>query len=401
MRNFLKIFFASFLALVVFSLVGFFFFLMLIGGLVKSATNPGYKVSANSVLVVDAGTVYNEQAKMDKLGGFLTGEGETPGLYDMVRILRHAASDDNIKGIYLKAGSNANNFATNEELRNALLAFRKSGKFIYAYGEVIPQQAYYLASAADKIYLNPKGGLEFDGFSMQLMFLKGLLEKLDIQPQIFYNGKFKSATEPLRETSMTDANRLQTSVFLGELYGRFLTGIGTRRGIDTATLHGYANQGLIRFPSDALNYKLVDGLKYDDEVMNEFRKRIGIGADESINFIAAWKYGAAVNFTEDGPDGSIALIYAQGDIVGGSSDDQTTIASDTYIKIIRKARQDKDIKAIVFRVNSGGGSATASEGIWRELSLAKKSKPVIVSMGDYAASGGYYISCMADSICAA
>ncbi|UYQ91040.1 signal peptide peptidase SppA [Chitinophaga horti] len=399
MRSFLKIFFASFLALIVFSVVGFFFLMMMVVGAVNSVTTPSSSVSANSVLVVDAAVTLNEQAQKDQLGGMLAGEDrDVPGVYDMVRLIRHAGDDDNIKGVYLKVGGNGNSFATNEELRNALLAFRKSGKFIYAYAEVIPQQAYYLATAADKIYLNPKGGLEFDGFSMQLLFLKGLLEKLDIHPQIFYAGKFKSATEPLRETQMTDANRLQTSVFLGQLYGKFLSGISERRKIDTATLHQYANEGLIRFPNDALKYKLVDGLKYDDEVMNELRKRIGIKDEAGLNFIPAAKYASAVNFRQYGEDGRIALIYAQGDIVGGKSESPTTIASDTYIKIIRKARQNKDIKAIVFRVNSGGGSALASESIWRELTLARKDKPVIVSMGDYAASGGYYIACMADTI---
>ncbi|WP_295129016.1 signal peptide peptidase SppA [uncultured Chitinophaga sp.] len=396
MRSFFKFFFASFLALIIFSFIGLIFMFAVIG---KAFAPSRVVVSANSVLVLDASTALNEQRTEDKLGSLLPGGGsEAPGLYDMVRLLRHAGTDENIKGIYLKVGGNGNNFATNEELRNALLAFRKSGKFIYAYAEVIPQQAYYLASTADKIWLNPKGGLEFDGFSMELMFLKGTLEKLEIQPQIFYNGKFKSATEPLRETKMTDANRLQTNVFLGELYGKFLNGIAERRGVDTATLHSYANEGLVRFPTDALKYKLVDGLKYDDEVMDEFRKKIGIDKDQSINFISAKKYASAVDYEDNGADGSIALIYAQGDIVGGSSESNNTIASDSYIKIIREARQDKDIKAIVFRVNSGGGSALASESIWRELTLAKKSKPVIVSMGDYAASGGYYISCMADSI---
>lgn len=394
--RFFKVFLAAFLAFVAFTVICFFILLVMIG---KAITPEKVTISPNSVLVLETGQSYNEQKVVNPLGALMNDESaETPGLYQVVRLIENAAGDDNIKGIYLKVNGNANGFASTEELRNAILRFRKSRKFVYAYGEVMDQNAYYLASAADKVYLNPKGGVDFTGFASQIMFLKGTLDKLEIKPEIFYCGKFKSATEPLRETQMTEANRVQTTQFLGELYGTFLKGIGATRNIDTATLHGYANENLIQEAGDALKYKLVDGLKYDDEVTAELKTKTGIKQDEKVNLVTLGKYNSGTDLSSGSGDARLALIYAEGDIIGGESERDKTIASDDYIREIRKAREDKNVKAIVFRVNSGGGSALASEVIWRELSLAKKVKPVVVSMGDYAASGGYYISCMADSI---
>lgn len=394
--RFFKTFLAALLAFIVFTGLCFIVLLAIIG---KAISREPVTVSPNGILTLQTSQAFNEQKIVNPVAAFMGDESsEIPGLFQAVRLIQHAATDDNIKGIYLKINGNGNGFASVEELRNAILRFRKSGKFVYAYGEVMTQQGYYLASAADKVYLNPKGGIDFGGFSTQLTFLKGTLEKLEIQPEIFYCGKFKSATEPLREAQMTDANRVQTNQFLGELYSNFLSGIGKARQLDTATLHGYANANLIREASDALKYKLVDGLKYDDEVVSELKSKTGIKSDEDLNLVPFLKYNSAVTLTNGGGDNKIAVIYAQGDIISGEADKQNVIASESYIHDIRKAREDKRVKAIVFRVNSGGGSALASEVIWRELSLAKKVKPVVVSMGDYAASGGYYISCMADTI---
>lgn len=397
MRSFLKIFLASLLAFVVFSGICLIIFLVIIG---RALAPEKVVVDPNGVLVLETSQPYGEQRIANPLNTLLKGKsGDIPGLYDVVRLIKYAATDDNIKGIYLKTDGNPNGFATSEELRNALLQFKKSGKFVYAYGEGISQQAYYLATTADKIFLHPQGGLDFAGFSTQVMYLKGTLEKLEIQPQIFYDGKFKSATEPFRETKMTDANRIQTSAYLGELYGNYLTNVGKARKIDTATLHRYANEGLIQHPEDALNYKLVDGLKYDDQVMDEFRKKLGLKKDETPNFVSLSKYeSASTDYKYSSGDNKIAVLYAQGSIVSKGDNDDVIISSEEYLSEIRKLREDKSVKAIVFRVNSPGGSALASETIWRELELAKKVKPVVVSMGDYAASGGYYISCMADSI---
>lgn len=396
MRSFFKIFFATLLALIVVGVLG----IVILLGLIGSALSPEKVViSPNGVLVLETSQELSEQKVANPLS-MLTkkGDGGTPGLFDVIRLVDNAAGDDNIKGIYLKVEGNANGFATNQEFRNALDRFKASGKWIYAYGENMSQQSYFVASVANKVYLHPKGGLDFNGFYSQVTFLKGLLEKLEIQPQIFYDGRFKSATEPLRETEMTPANRIQTNAYLGELYSNFLYNIGKSRKIDTATLHGYANDGAIQSADDAARLKLVDGLRYDDQVMDEIRSRLSLSGTDKVNFVTLSNYENANEHRFRDNDAKIALIYAQGSIVGGDSEKETVISSDRYIKLIREARQDKDIKAIVFRVNSPGGSALASESIWRELTLAKKDKPVIVSMGDYAASGGYYISCMADSI---
>ncbi|NML37997.1 signal peptide peptidase SppA [Chitinophaga sp. G-6-1-13] len=394
--RFFKTFLAALLAFIVFTGLCFIVLLAIIG---KAISREPVTVSPNGILTLQTSQAFSEQKIVNPVAAFLGDESsEIPGLFQAVRLIQHAATDDNIKGIYLKVDGNGNGFAGTEELRNAILRFRKSGKFVYAYGEVMTQQAYYLASAADKVCLNPKGGIDFGGFSTQLTFFKGTLEKLEIQPEIFYCGKFKSATEPLRESQMTEANRIQTNQFLGELYGNYLSGIGKARQLDTATLHGYANGNLIKEATDALKYKLVDGLKYDDEVMSELKSKTSIKTDEDLNLVPFLKYNSAVTLNNGGGEHKIAVIYAQGDIISGESDKQNVISSESYIHDIRKAREDKKVKAIVLRVNSGGGSALASEVIWRELSLAKKVKPVVVSMGDYAASGGYYISCMADTI---
>ncbi len=395
MRGFFKIFFATLLALIIFVVV---IVVVLIGvaGNVLSPEKPD--IGSKAVLVVDLGQSYKEVMQDNPLSGLSSDEDEEdiPGLYDLVRILRHAAQDSAIRGIYLKCNSDPNGFASNEEIRHALVDFKKSGKFIYAYGDMIPQKAYYVASVADKIYCNPKGDVDWRGFATQMMFLKGALDKLEIQPQIFYAGKFKSATEPLRADKMTDANRLQLTELLGDFYNRLLSGTAQARGLDTAVLRKCANENLIQHAKDALDYKLIDGLRYDDEVKDELRDKLGVDKHAWLNFVALGKYAKAINFKATGKD-KISLIYAEGDVVDGKGD-KDDIGSDTYRWLIRKARFDKDVKAIVLRVNSGGGSSLASENIWRELSLARKEKPVIVSFGDVAASGAYYLSCDADSI---
>lgn len=394
MRSFFKIFFASLLALVIFTLL-IFFFLMAYVGSVASKDQP--QIFAKSVLVLDLGQHYAEQIQKDPLKILKSDNDDVPGLYDVVRLLRNAKTDKNIAGIYLMAGNNDNGFASSEEIRNALSDFKQSGKFIIAYGDMISQKAYYIANIADKIYTGPQGFVEWFGLSAEYVFIKGTLDKLEIQPQIFYAGKFKSATEPLRSDRMTPENKLQTSVWLNDLYNDLLVKTSETRKIDTATLHQLANEAKIQNAEDAVNYKLIDGIKYDDEVKDEIKSKLKIDKYEMINFVSINTYLEAGNISRGSGD-KIAVIYAEGDIVDGKSDEKV-IASDVYRNLLRKARLDRSVKAIVLRVNSGGGSSLASETIWRELSLAKKeNKPVIVSFGDVAASGGYYISCGADSI---
>lgn len=395
MKSFFKIFFASFIALIVFSVIAFFIGMWVIGALV-TPSKP--EIGSKGLLVIDLNTTYNEQSKENPLSS-LTGDESSgaPGLYDVVRMIHYAKTDTTIKGIYIKGGYDPNGFATNEELRTAIDDFKTSRKLVIAYGETMDQKSYYVSSVADQVYCHPNGGIDWDGFSVTLLFMKGLLDKLGIEPEVFYAGKFKSATEPYRVKKMTDANRIQTTDLLNDLYGNFLIQIAEARNTDTATLHQYAQNGLIRTANDALKYHLVDGLKYDDQLKSLLQKKLGLKSTEDVNFVALSKYAKAVDFKNSSADDKIAIIYAQGDIVSGKSKDDE-IGSDDFIKIIRKARLDKDVKAIVFRVNSPGGSSLASDGIWREITLAKKDKPVVVSMGDYAASGGYYISCNADSI---
>lgn len=318
------------------------------------------------------------------------------GLNDIIANLKKAKNDKDIKGIFLEVSEPTAGFATIEEIRNALLDFKSSGKFIYAYSEVYSQKAYYLASTANKVYLNPQGGMEVKGLSSQIMFYKNMLDKFNIEVQIFRHGKFKSAIEPFMLDKMSDANRAQVETYLGALWNQMTLGISKARNVSVADINAMADNLSIRNPEDALNNKLVDELKYEDEVFDAIKKTINIKENDKIHFVSLDDYSHApdhIKFSKN----KIAIIYAVGEIVSGKSDD-SKMGSESIVKAIRQARLDTNIKAIVFRVNSPGGSALASDVMWREVTLAKKAKPFIVSMGDVAASGGYYISCAADRI---
>ncbi len=395
MRSFFKIFFASLLALIAFVLILLFFTVGYIGSIASAQHD---ETGSNAVLVLDLSQSFGEKSVEDPLANFSDTRYNIPGVYDVIRLIRYAKSDSAIRGIYIKAGSNANGLGTTEEIRNALIDFKKSRKFIYAYGDVISLKGYYAANVADRIYCNPKGGLEWRGLTSVMTFVKGGLDKLGIQPEIFYAGKFKSATEPLRAVKMTDANRLQVTELLGDIFNHILEQTAAVRNTDTATLRRCVDQQLIQHTSDAVEYKLLDGAKYNDEVLEEILPKVKARSITDINFVPLGKYFEAVNtkMKADGKD-RIALIYAEGNIVGGKNDQQE-IGEEAYRNMIRKARLDKDIRAIVLRINSGGGSALVSENLWRELTLAKAAKPVVISFGDVAASGGYYLSCNADSI---
>lgn len=350
----------------------------------------------DAVLVVDLSNHYFEIPPADVIDE-LTDAGSTPpSLYSLTRLIRYAKTDPSVKGIFLKCDNNANDFASSQEIRGALTDFRSGGKFVIAFANTISQKAYFVASAANNLYCSPTGGIEWHGFSMTMPFIKGTLQKMEIEPQIFYAGKFKSATEPLREVQMTPANRIQSTELLHDIYGTFLSVIGKARNIDTATLHRYADSNALQFPSDAIKYKMADGLRYDDQVKDEIRERLKIAKDADINFVSPATYAKAVNTMPNGTQ-DIAVIYAEGNIFDGNGD-RGRIGGDTYRNYIRRARMDESVKAIVVRINSGGGSAMASDVMWREIALAREEKPVIVSFGDVAASGGYYMACGADSI---
>ncbi|HJV19508.1 MAG TPA: signal peptide peptidase SppA [Sediminibacterium sp.] len=394
MKGFFKIVLATFFALILFTVIGIFIFI----GLIASASMADKPiVGSRAVLVLNLEKEFKEQHEDNLFASLMDKTDEdVPSLYDVIRLIDYARSDSAIKGIYVQCATNANGYAASEEIRKALVDFKKTGKFVVAHGEVISQKGYYVGSAADAVYCNPQGGVEWTGLSTSLYFLKGTLDKLEIQPQIFYAGKFKSATEPLRETKMTDANKLQTSVWLGELYNNLLKVTAASRKKDTAYLRNLAVTGAVLTAGDALRHGLVDGLKYDDEIKTILLKKLQQGSRESINFVSLGSYKAAADYKKS--DGSkIALVYANGSIVSGEGDNEQ-IGSDEFRNLLRKIRLDKEVEAVVFRVNSPGGSALASEVIWREISLLRKEKPVVVSMGDVAASGGYYIACNADSV---
>ncbi|RYZ48096.1 MAG: signal peptide peptidase SppA, partial [Sphingobacteriales bacterium] len=276
-------------------------------------------------------------------------------------------------------------------------------KFIVAYAEAYTQSFYYVASVADKVYINPNGYFDLSGFSSETTFLKGALDKLGIEAQIIKVGTFKSAVEPLILTKMSDANRLQVTSYLNSLYDHFLTGISKNRSINKDSLFNYANRLAIRDPKDALKYKLVDGVKYKDEVINDLKKRTDVALKDDLSSVDLGEYTHAPAAKEEEKEESgssrnrIAMVYASGEISGGDGSEES-IGSEKLSKTLRKLRLDDKVKAVVLRINSPGGSSLASDVIWREVAITKKVKPVIVSMGDVAASGGYYIACAADSI---
>jgi len=400
MKQFFKMFFASMLAMVVSGVILIGIFIAAIASLVsKASSDQGEnKLKANSVLVLDLGKRLHEQGQSNSLAAFSSDISYSAGLYDAVKAIDHAKTDNNVKGILIKLNPSPNAWATMQQLRIALADFKGSGKFLYAYGEDITQGGYYVASVADSVYLNPVGGFELKGFATVMPFFKGSLEKLELKPEIFYAGKFKSATEPFRADKMSEPNRLQISQYLQGFWSEFLTASAQHTHADTGTIAQWANAGSIQFPTDALKYKLVDGLLYADEVEQRLKAKTGQAEKDEIEYISMDEYTESVRRDRKVNEQKIAVLFAEGSIVDGEQNDDYEIASKTMAENIRKIAKNDKIKAVVLRVNSPGGSALASEVILRELQLLKKKKPLIVSMGDYAASGGYYISCQADSV---
>lgn len=395
MAQFFKYFFAALLALIVFSVLSFFLLIGIAGAL---ASKDAVQLEAHSVLYLDLSKPLQEQSKENPFAPLTGDEPYTqPGVYDLIQLLDHAAYNDQIDGLYLKIGGNANGFATNEELRNAIGSFKDAGKFVLAYGEVIPQQAYHVATMAEKIYCHPKGGLDWTGLGLEYIFFKKALDRLDIQPQIFYAGKFKSATEPFREEKMTEPNKIQSTELLEGIYSHLLQSTAESRKLSVDDLRKMADSNSLRTAQDAVRAGLLDGYRYEDEVKEEIKRKTDASSIEKIKFVSLSKYAEAVSALSGKGTDRITVIYAQGDIVDGEGSEEQ-IGGNKFRTYIRKARLDDKTKAIVIRINSGGGSAMASENMWREIELAKKDKPVVVSFGDVAASGGYYMACNADSI---
>lgn len=400
MKDFFKYVFATVLGFVISIVLISLVFVAIIVGIVSSISeDKKIPVESNSVLYLNLDQTIKERTLNKRFENLpVIGSGEKSiGFNDLIRGIKKAKTDENIKCIYLNVSAPGAGKATLKEIRDALVDFKSSRKQIIAYSEVYSQDAYYLASAASKVYLNPQGALEFKGFSSELMFFKGALEKLGVEAQIIRVGNYKSAVEPFITDKMSDYNRQQVTAYVGGLYNTFLEGIAQTRNIPKDSLFSWANNYKIQLPQDALNAKMIDGLKYKDEIITELKTLSGTEKGNNMRTVTINDY--AENLSQDTPSAKdkIAVVYANGDIAGGEGDDNS-IGSERISRAIRKAREDSSIKAIVLRVNSGGGSALASDVIWREIILSKKVKPVIASFGDVAASGGYYIGCAADSI---
>ncbi|MEW5845584.1 MAG: signal peptide peptidase SppA [Bacteroidota bacterium] len=403
MKQFFKYVLATIVGIVLSSIVIFLMFLGIVGAIVSSADKKEVKVEPNSILYVDLKQEIVDRGSEDPFKGFdfATFQPNSPiGLNQILKAIANAKEDSNIKGILLELDAVNAGAATTEEIRNALIDFKSSGKFIYAYSDTYSQKAYYLASVADSVFLNPEGMIEWLGLRSEIMFFKKALEKLGVEPQILRHGKFKSAVEPFMLDKMSPENREQTLTYISSIWNHWVKGISETRGIPTDKLNSMANNMEIFNAKKALENKLVDGLIYKDELIATLKSKLGVEEKKDISSIELKKYFNAPEvtkrkFTKD----KIAVIYASGEIgMGEGGDDQ--IGSEGLSRTIRKARRDSSIKAIVFRINSPGGSALASEVIWREVDLAAKVKPVIVSMGDVAASGGYYIAAPATTIMA-
>jgi protease-4 len=394
MKSFFSSFFAALLAILVFSIGGV---MLLIGFAAAFSSDVEVTVPTNAVLVIDLNDNFTEKEVSDPFTELMNpGTGKIPSLTSVIGLIQHAKKDSNIKGIYIKCQQNSNGYASSEELRKALVDFKKSNKFIFAYGETISQKGYWVGNVANQIYTHPQGGIEFSGFSLETIFLKGMLDKLDVQMQVFYAGKFKSATEPFRYTKMSDANKQQTGVWLNGLYDHFINSVASARQIAPEKLKALVNEAKIQSAQDALSNGLVDGLIYDDQLKKIIAKKLKGVKENDIPFIAVKEYAKSVPLRGTGA-GKIAVVYADGDIVMGKGV-KGSIASDDFRMLLQKIRADESIDALVLRVNSPGGSALASDIIWREIELIKGKIPVVVSMGDVAASGGYYIASGADSI---
>ncbi|TCD26232.1 signal peptide peptidase SppA [Pedobacter psychrodurus] len=400
MREFFKYLFASMLGFFLSMVIIFIIcFLIVVGAISSIDSDKTVVVSNNSVLFLNLDQAITERTPRNPFGNLPIVGGEEKdgiGLNDFLKAIQKAKTDDNIKCIYLNVSSPNAGFATLREVRNALIDFKKSHKKIIAYSEVYTQGAYYLASVADKVYLNPEGALEFKGFSSELTFFKGTLEKVGVEMQVIRVGNYKSAVEPFILDKMSDYNRKQVTAYVGGLYNTFLTDIAQSRNIQKDSLYNIADNYKVQQPQDAVNFKMIDALKYKDQILEELKGLSGRTRGENIRSVTINDYAKNNTDTGEGKD-KVAVIYANGEINGGEGSDNQ-IGSERISRAIRKARLDDDIKAVVLRVNSPGGSALASDVIWREIVLTKKEKPVIASFGDVAASGGYYIGCAADSI---
>ena len=407
MKSFWKVTFASLIGTILASVVMFFLMFVIIAGMVSSAQdNEEATIKSQTILKLELANSIVDRATDNPFENFdfaTMQPNKSVGLNEILENIAKAKKDEAIEGIYLQLTGLQTGIATITEIRNALIDFKESGKFIISYSNYYSQKTYFLASISDKIYLNPEGSLEMVGLSAQLMFFKNAFDKFGIQPMIIRHGKFKSAIEPFLLDKMSEANREQVETYMGSIWNSMLKGISKERHINIDKLNEIADNLLVKNAKSAVELKLIDGLKYYDEVEALLKIEAKIKESKKIKFVSLSKYNKVPKKRDKDEKGlakdKVAVIYASGEIVMGSGGDNN-IGGESLAKTIRKARNKKSVKAIVLRINSPGGSALASELIWREVVLAKKEKPVIVSFGDVAASGGYYIACAADTIVA-
>lgn len=403
--NFFRTFVASCLGSLV-SLVALFFIMImvtvgLVAGLVGSAEEQ-VLVSDNSVLQLSLDAQLSEQQAENPFEEFPVLGDQTPniGLLQLKQTIKNAKTDPKIRGILLNVSYPMAGFATLEEIRQSLNDFREEGKWVVAYSDAMSEGAYYLASAADKVYLNPEGEVEFNGLAVEVTFFKKMFDKLEVKPEIFRVGEFKSAVEPFMLEKMSPENKLQLTEMINSIYDHVLDRVSEARGMEKAKLKEISDKMLVRNAQLSVQHGLVDSLLYYDQLLNELRGRLDIEETAKVKFIKYSKYRKSFNAEKKSASSNeLAVIVADGNILPGD-EDQGVIGGDAFAAEIRKARENDKIKAIVIRINSPGGSFVASDMMWREVTLAAEKKPVIASMSDYAASGGYYLAMACDTIVA-
>jgi protease-4 len=401
MKDFLKYTLATITGIIIASILFFIIMLASISALIASGDKP-VSISNNSILVLKAGVNIPDRGNQNPFSGFdmfnmtLT---PAPGLNEILQNIKKASADSKIKGILIENGLLPSGWATTEEIRNALKKFRMDGKFVISYTDyVLTQECYYLSTAADKIYINPGAMVDFKGLSSEVMFYKKALEKIGVEVQVTRHGKFKGAVEPFILDKLSEENKAQIKDYAGSIWSHVIEDISESRGISAEQLNLLADNLDGNISTRALETKLVDGLMFRDALIDTLKALSGINTNKDLNLVSMIKYSKVMD-----PDrtisskNKIAVVFASGNIVMGKGN-ENNIGGNHYADVIRKVRLDTSVKAIVIRVNSPGGSAVASDIIWRELELANKVKPVVISMGNYAASGGYFISAPATKI---
>lgn len=402
MKDFFKFTLATITGIILTSIVMFVISIIVVFSMLSS-TETETVVKKNSIMMLDLNGSLVERTSDNIFKELFDKEDSTYGLDDILASIKKAKENDDIKGIYIQATSLNANFASLQEIRDALDDFKKSGKFIVAYSDNYTQGMYYLSSVANKVLLNPKGAIEWRGLASQPLFLKGLLEKLGIEMQVFRVGTYKAAVERFSATEMSPANREQVTAYITSIWNEIITDVAASRKISVDSLNNYANRMLMFYPAEqTVKSGMADTLIYKNDVRDYLKQLVEIDKDDDLAVLGLDEMiNVKKNTPKDKSGNIIAVYYAFGEIDGGSSStDEDGIISNEVIKDLRKLKEDKDVKAVVLRVNSPGGSAFGSEQIWEAVCQLKKEKPVIVSMGDYAASGGYYISCAADTIVA-